>query len=126
MSADSPAHTIVVDCCGRPLLSNHRLHHMEKARQVKAWREAGCVLARAARIPKLSSVDVECWGRYPTRRTPDVDAVAPCLKAVLDGIVDANVLVDDKPPFVRSITYRMPQVVRDAPAALVVTLTEAA
>lgn len=116
--------TLVVDCCGRPVLSNNRLHHYVKAQQIKPWREAGCVLARKAQVPRLRSVHIDVWGRYPNRKTPDVDAVAPTLKAVLDGIVDAGVIPDDKPPFVESITFWAPKVEAGKPPALIVRLTE--
>lgn len=108
----------------RPLLSNHRLHHMEKARQVKEWREAGCVMARAAKIPPLVSVHVASHGIYPTRRLPDLDATSPCLKAILDGIVDAHVIEDDRWPFVRSVLYEEHEVVRGCRPGLVVSLTK--
>lgn len=114
---------IVVDCCGRPLLSNARLNVYVKAQVVKEWRHAGCVLARAQRIPNLARVSVACWGRYPTRTLPDVDAVAPSLKAVLDGVVDAKVLIDDRPPFVQSVTYYEPVHVKGCKPALIVVLT---
>lgn len=112
-----------VDVCGRPVLQNARMHHYAKAQAVKPWREAGCLLARLAKIPPLGRASVACWGVYPTNVTPDVDAVAPTLKAVLDGIVDAKVLPDDRPPFIQSVTFYEPIVIRGAKPALVVVLT---
>lgn len=109
---------------GRPLLSNARIHHMAKATIVKEWRTTARWLAVQARVPALPRVSVACWGRYDTRVLPDVDAVAPTLKAVLDGIVDARVLVDDKAPFVQAITYRAPVYDKGCRPALVVVLTD--
>lgn len=113
---------LVIDL-GRPLLSNARLHFQEKAKVVREWRTGGLVFSRKAHIPPLSRVAVACWGRYPTRNMPDVDAVAPTLKAVLDGVVDAGVLPDDRPPFVQSVTYYEPVYEKGCRAALVVLLT---
>lgn len=114
---------LIIDMLGRPLLANSRLHHQAKGRVVREWRRAGFVAARAAGVPRLSRVAVACWGRYPTRVLPDVDAPSPALKAVLDGVVDAGVIPDDRPPFVQSVTYYEPIHERGCRPALVVLLT---
>lgn len=114
---------LIIDMVGRPVLSNARMHHQAKAKAVKPWRQAGCVLARAQHIPPLGRVSIACWGRYPTRVMPDVDGVAPTLKAVLDGIVDAGVLPDDQPPFVQAVTFYAPVCEKGCLPGLVVVLT---
>ncbi len=40
---------------------------------------------------------------------PDCDAIAAAVKPVIDGIVDAGVILDDSPEHVRSITYHAPK-----------------
>lgn len=115
---------LIVDVCGRPLLSNDTRHRMVLAKKKKEWRDAGCVLARAAKIPLLSSVTVAAWGVYPTRTMPDAGGIAPSVKAVLDGIVDAGVLPDDRPPFVVCESYYPPLHVKGCQPGLVVLLTE--
>lgn len=120
-------YSLTVDWLNRPPTTNkHRtLHHHQRARVDAEWREAGAMAARIAMVPKLGSVRVTCWGRYPDRRAlPDPDGVAPALKAVLDGIVEAGVLVDDRFPFVQAVTYEAPRVVKGEPAGLVVELAE--
>jgi Holliday junction resolvase RusA-like endonuclease len=120
------AHTIVVDHLGRPPTTNRlrTVHYRVRAATDKEWRDAGCILARQAKVPKMSACTVSVHGRYPTRSSlPDLDGIAPALKAVLDGIVDAGVLTDDRYPFVQRITYDPPVIAKGQPAALVVTLT---
>ena len=119
-------HELVVDVLGRPLTANQvrRIRNRHQlAALVRAWHDAGTVLARANRIPRLGGVHVWAWGRYPDRRSlPDADAVAPAVKAVVDGIVAAGVLPDDKPPHVQAVTYCAPVVAPGLPPALVVRL----
>ena len=125
MSADS--WTLVVDL-GRPTTTNraHNMHHRAVSKDRKQWREAGCLLARAGKLPKLDRIHVEAWGRYPDRRSlPDPDGVAPALKGVLDGLVDAGVVADDSGEFVASVTYRTPVVEAGALPALVVVVRAA-
>ena len=54
---------------------------------------------------------------------PDCDAIAAAVKPVIDGIVDAGVILDDSPKHVRSITYHAPK--RSDGRRLVVLVREA-
>ena len=118
--------TLVVDWCGRPPTTNahRRLHHHARAKVDAVWRKAGMdgVLQFPFRI--LPMVEVETWGIYPTKTVPDLDGTAPALKAVLDGIVEAGVLVDDAFPYVRRISYLPHVVTKGASPALCVRLVE--
>ena len=119
--------TLTVDHLGRPTTTNkaHNMHHRAVSTDRKRWREAGCVLARAAGIPALELIEVEAWGRYPDRRSlPDPDGVAPALKGVLDGPVDAGVIRDDSGEFVAAVTYRRPVVEAGSLPALIVLVRE--
>lgn len=65
------------------------------------------------------------WGRYPDRRSlPDPDGIAPALKGVLDGLVDAGVVPDDSGVFVAAVTYRRPVVEAGSLPALIVLVRE--
>ena len=124
----APSWLITVDMLGRPTTTNkaHNMHHRAVSADRKAWREAGRVLAVAARIPSLERIEVEAWGRYPDRRwLPDPDGIAPALKGVLDGLVDACVVPDDSGDHVAAVTYRAPVVEAGCRPALVVRVTEA-
>ena len=55
-----------------------------------------------------------------TRRKVDADACAGAAKAILDGLVDAGVFLDDGPDHVTAITYHAPRLTgRDALTVLV-------
>ena len=54
---------------------------------------------------------------------PDCDAIAAAVKPIIDGIVDAGVILDDSPKHVRSITYHAPK--RSDARRLVVLIKEA-
>lgn len=82
-------------------------HHMKRHAKVKEWREAFCWLARVENIPKLESVYVHCLSHLK-RLTRDHCAELGAFKAGLDGIVDAGVLEDDRPPFVKTVTFHTP------------------
>lgn len=81
---------------GTPLLTaNQRLHHFERAKRTKNLRETTCWLARHQGIPPLGQVYLV--GEYvaPDKRRRDPNNWQPTAKACCDGIVDANVVIDD-------------------------------
>jgi hypothetical protein len=83
-------------------------HYMKLAKNVKDWREAGCWLSREAKVPKMNSADIHCI-THLKRKNRDIGAEMLALKAFLDGaITDAGVMPDDRPPYVRSITFHEP------------------
>lgn len=74
--------------------SNQRLHRMAKANLTKQWRLAGMVAARGLEpLPTPVRIVAHIWkaraGRY------DVNNLADTTKAIVDGLVDAGLLVDD-------------------------------
>lgn len=107
----------------RPWTTNaeRRMHHHERAALVAEWRQAFAVLARAERIPRLERVVVVGMQVLASRRSrPDVGACLPAVKAAVDGLVDAGVLVDDDPDHVVELRFTAPAVGgRDALVLLV-------
>lgn len=84
-------------------------HHMKRAEIVKTWRNAYFYLTKEAGIPKLDCIDVEATPYLNgPGRNQDVAACNPAVKAALDGMVDAGVLPDDSPTYVRSIKFNRP------------------
>lgn len=119
-------YTLVIDWMGRPLLANqaHQMHHRTLAPIRKGYRNGACTLARAQRIPHHDTVTITAHAEYPTRRSlPDADAIAPSVKSILDGLVDAGVIDDDGPAYVLAVTYEAPRVVPGCTPAVVVTIT---
>lgn len=106
-----------------PLLTLNRertLHWAKRAVVVKLWRDAANVLARAAKLPQFDRADVVFEIHQAKGLLADATAHHPVTKAVLDGLIDAGVLVDDDPAHVLSITERAP--IRAEGDAVVVTV----
>jgi hypothetical protein len=122
--------SFTIDFLGRPLVANKakKMHPIAESKTRAEWRDAAATLARAERIPKgLGAIRVTAQARYRTRRSPsDCDACAPSVKGVIDGLVVAGVIADDKPPFVQQVSYMACEVGTGLPDALIVTVEEAA
>lgn len=84
----------------------------------KEWRDAHQLMAQGCQPLAWCNITVDHL--TATRRSVDVAACLPSYKAALDGIVNAGVLPDDTPTYVRQVTFNAPVFAgRDA---LVVTL----
>lgn len=93
---------------GLDLLSaNQRLHWAVRAKRVKALRQWAGFEARRLEMPKAERVAVSVWV-HPGPRTRRLDPpnYADTVKAVIDGVVDAEVLPDDTGKHVIAVTYR--------------------
>lgn len=87
---------------------NDRLHWRPKAERVAAWRKAAKIHAHNARLPRQFqrvSITVSLPVRSPGARRDPHNWVATC-KPIIDGIVDAGVLLDDSARF---LTLAEPQ-----------------
>ena len=92
----------------RPWTTNaeRKWHHMQRAAKVKDTREAFGWMAKAHQIPPLGAIAVHATPLARANRwKQDVGACFPAVKAAIDGLVDAGVLPDDDPTFVRSLTF---------------------
>lgn len=93
-----------------PLRSNDRLHWRAKAVQVRAIREvaylAGRELAERQGPIDWPVVITLVW-EVADRRVRDVGASAPTLKAAIDGLVDAGVLLHDRHSIVVEERFRI-------------------
>lgn len=99
---------------------SRRWHRMKVAKAEKQWREAGCWESRAAKVPKMRSADIHCVSML-TRMGRDIASEALALKAFMDGaITDAGVMPDDRPPYVRSITFHPP--IKDSKAGMAIII----
>lgn len=85
------------------------------------WREAFAWLATAQRIPQLAYGHVEIRQLCRDRRLPDTGSCFPTAKAAIDGLVDAGVLKDDGPAFVRSLTFIAPETTGEHALVLQIT-----
>lgn len=90
------------------------VHHMKRAKIVKEWRAAFCDLAQAEMVPRLEQIEViaQPWV-LSARYRQDVGACFPLVKAAIDGLVDAGVLIDDNAKVVTKLTFLSPEFGRD-------------
>lgn len=97
-------------------LNNERkLHHMARAKIVKEWRQAFRDLAADAMMPAISAVEVIAQPHVLNPRyRQDVGACFPAVKAAIDGIVDAGVLIDDNAKIVVKLTFLAPLFGKDS------------
>lgn len=93
----------------RPFSLNEELrwHPMKRHEQVKEWRAAFRWLALDATnpLPRFARpVEIEI---IPHGVKFDIDGIAGCGKAALDGLVDARIIPGDDRRYVVGLTYRL-------------------
>ena len=100
--------------------ANSRMHWRKKAEMVRVWRQASALLAMHQGVPHLERavVSLQLWPHDKRRRDPD-NLVPGVLKPAVDGLVDAGVLEDDAPEFVRLV---MPVIHEPKPSRIVTWL----
>jgi hypothetical protein len=106
----SPSATKNFFQCG----ANMRTNRWGKAAITKQIRADVVLLARSQHLPRITGrVDV-LGVQHPAtgRRAHDSENIAPLVKAAIDGLRDAGVLVNDSPKYVRTVSlttgYRVP------------------
>jgi hypothetical protein len=89
----------------------------QRARDTKEWRQATALYAKQHRVPLLTDATVTV-SLVLKGRLQDTAACLPALKAVVDGLVDAGMFVDDTGDHVRQIVFQAPG--RGSPDAMTV------
>jgi len=84
------------------------MHWADKGRLVAEWRDAFAKLARHAKVPHLDRIAVTVETHLKGRRAQDIAANFPAVKAGIDGLVDAGVIVDDDAEHLVSLTFLPP------------------
>jgi hypothetical protein len=91
------------------------VHHMVRAKVTKEWRQAFCDLAQEAMVPHMEQVEIIAQPYVLSARyRQDVGACFPHVKAAIDGLVDAGVLIDDHSQIVVKLTFLAPKYGKDA------------
>ena len=85
--------------------SNQRLHRMAQAKLTKTWRNATALAAHGTQ-PFAGQVRIIAHIYKPRNGRYDTNNLAPTTKAMVDGLVDAGVLVDDSTEFVIGPDHR--------------------
>lgn len=88
--------------------SNARLHWAVKMKLTKNARKKARDAAVVAGLPLVDRAHVTAWISYPRASKADPSNAAPCVKALLDGITDADGCGwdDDDSAHVVAVTYR--------------------
>jgi hypothetical protein len=76
--------------------ANDRYGHFEKAKRTKRWRKAGKLAARDVLPEPLPWARLVVLYRFPDNLRRETSNLQPTSKAIVDGLVDAGVLVDDR------------------------------
>lgn len=108
----------------RSINSERSAHWTKRAEDVQKWRELFWCEAMQNRS-KFTAVHItaEIVQKKPLS---DCGNGLPSIKAAIDGLVDARVLADDSPDYVKSITLVAPRCPKpDEAEALIITLKEA-
>ncbi len=80
-----------------PLSMNDRLHFRPEAKLRSTIRSTGRDLALDLGIPAMTLPTVQLVWLVTTRHKRDAENLAPTLKSLADGLVDAGVAADDTP-----------------------------
>jgi len=83
-------------------------HYRVRAEDTKWWREGFCWAAVEAGMPHLEAAEIIVQPVLNTRNWQDTAACFPSAKAAIDGLIDANVLDDDTPDIIPTITFKRP------------------
>jgi crossover junction endodeoxyribonuclease RusA len=103
------------------LTANQRGSWRVSHRLIRDWRSLAAWSARSARLPRLERGHVVVQLRFRTARRRDPANWAPTGKAIVDGLVDAGVFVDDDASRVVGPDMRLgPLVAGGVPYGLVV------
>jgi len=84
-----------------PLSLNYRMHRMQAANITKELRSM--MHAKARHIPEMTKCRVELVWWVNTKHRRDEENIVPVLKALCDGLVDAEVVPDDVPEYMQKM-----------------------
>ncbi|HVM07168.1 MAG TPA: hypothetical protein VM345_01795 [Acidimicrobiales bacterium] len=80
-----------------------------RAARTREWRGHFRDLAERMGMPAMEAICVTAQPFTRNRVRPDTAACVGAVKAAIDGLVDAGVIVDDGPDVVTEITFLAPQ-----------------
>lgn len=76
--------------------ANDRLHRQAEAKLSKQWRRMAADVASTWSGGPLPWARIVVWYRFPDNIRREVANLQPTTKAIVDGLVDAGVLADDR------------------------------
>lgn len=107
-----------------PLNQNDRMHWAKKARIVKAARFESRMRAKSMRLPAAkNSITVQFCYQPRDNRRRDPGNLTATSKPIVDGLVDAGIVPDDCPPYVRELMPEILPAVKGEPAKCWLTIS---
>lgn len=98
------------------------MNKYKRAALVKEWREAFEILAREAKIPALEDVSIVITPYAKDKRwRADTSSCHPTAKASIDGLVDAGVMEDDNPDYLKFVGFNAPIINGEDALEMVIT-----
>lgn len=82
-----------------------------RADLTREWRKVFWALALEQHIPAMDQIHVtviHTTKRAAGKAGPDIGNCFPAVKAAIDGLVDAGVIPDDCPPYIKSLIFVSP------------------
>lgn len=102
--------------------ANDRLHHHAKAKLTRAWREVAAATVNSGWHPDhYYRVHITVAIRWPDNIRRDPGNWYPTAKAIVDGLVDAELIHDDSDTYVVGPDLRRER--PNGPARVTVTIT---
>lgn len=89
------------------LTANQRGHWAVRCGLIKQWRQAADYTARYHRVPPMAAANIVIELCFRAYRRRDPANWAPTGKAIVDGLVDAGVLPDDRAELVTGPDMRL-------------------
>ena len=88
--------TVILEPPAELISANGRLHHHAKAKLTRAWRKYAAACITTGWYPDhYTRAHITVSIRFPTNHRRDVGNYYPTAKAIVDGLVDAQLLADD-------------------------------
>ena len=100
-----------IELLGKPLALNatSKSSHWQASKEIAQWREDAAWTVKAKRLKPLEGpVTIHVYPQTSGRLT-DCASCVLAVKGIVDGLVDANLLVDDSPKYVEAITFHSPR-----------------
>ena len=92
---------------GELINANERLHWAVRARRTADLKADAARVARARGVPRMDRIRVVGVVHPPNRRRRDPHNLYPTLKAYIDGLVVAGVIVDDDAAHLVGVEMRL-------------------
>lgn len=117
-------HTLEISQPDKWLNANQRLHWATRSQRTRAWRYAASYAARQADLPKhLPNAHILITLGFPDARRRDVGNLQPTAKALVDGLIDYGLLVDDSDEYLTGPDLRRGPKTTTGRGLIVLTVT---